>query len=87
MSIEFFCESLERNINERLVDASKPLLDNGCSTIEHFKLLSGYRKGLIESIEIAKKTYKDIYETEVNLKSGVNNESSNSTKGKEKRFY
>ena len=88
MSIENFCDSFERNINARLADISKPLLDNGCNTIEHFKLLSGLRKGLMESLEIAKKTYKDIYESEdVNLKSGVKNESSNSSKKSERRFY
>ena len=88
MNIEIFCESLERNINMRLADISKPLLGNGCATIEHFKLLSGVRQGLMDAIEISKKTYKDIYEgDEVNLKSGVKNESRNSSKSSERRFY
>lgn len=90
MNIETFCESLERNLNTRLVEISKPLLGNGCNTLEHFKLISGIRIGILDSMEIAKKTYKDIYEVEngVNLKSGVKNESNGSTSKKsERRFY
>ena len=89
MSIENYCEALERNINNRLAEISKPLLGNGCTTIEHFKLLSGIRHGLMDAIEIVKITYKDIYESgEVNLKSGVKNESSSAnSKKSERRFY
>lgn len=39
---------------------SQPLLTNGCSTLEHYKYITGKKEGLEEAVVIAQQLFKDL---------------------------
>ena len=57
-----FCENLLLRIRERKAAYEGKLLSGSLKDMEEYKFMSGYRKGLEESEEIARQLYSDMFE-------------------------
>ena len=64
MNIEDFCKLVEQNLDQRLANVSQPLITNNCNTLEHYKLVSGMRIGLLDAVDILQQTYIQIFKPE-----------------------
>lgn len=88
-----FLDVVELRLKERLADVIKPLINNGCNTLEHYKYITGIKVGLEEAITITKKVYKDLYEAKdvdssnLNVSGKQQQGVSHESKRKRREFY